>query len=174
VVDTAMAVYGAAKRANEVEDDRLKTLYAAQASQALFSNGQAGMNDFSNAGGQFGALTSTNQETEASGNSGLSLRIGIGASKSDSEQTYTETTAHGSRIASEGDVAIVARSGDVSVTGSQIEGDNVTLAAARDLILQSAQENSELRARDQSSSGEIGITIGTEADFAAAGLVARA
>ena len=124
----------------------LKALYATQAGQTLFSNGQTGMNSFGDTGQQVGALANTNKETKASGNSGLSLRIGIGASKSDSKQTYTETTAQGSRIASEGDVAIVARSGDVTVTGSQIEGDNVALAAARDLILQSTQESSKLTA----------------------------
>ena len=39
----------------------------------------------------------------------------------------------------------------------------MALAAARDLILQSTQESSKLEAHNQSSSGEIGITIGTEA-----------
>lgn len=53
--------------------------------------------------------------------------------------------------------------GDVTVTGSKIEGDNVTLAANRDLLLQSMQETSEQVERNKASSGEIGITIGTEA-----------
>ena len=121
------------------------------------------MNSFAGTGQQVGSLASTNKETPATGNSGLSLRIGIGASKSDSQQTYTETTVTGSRIASEGDVAIVARSGDLSITGSQIEGDNVALAAAQDLILQSAQESHAMDARDHASSGEIGFTFGSEA-----------
>src|SRR5690606_23030805 len=162
-VDTATAVYGATRRANEVEDDRLKALYAARAGQAPSSGGQAGLNNLANTGQQISDLASTSKETQASGNSGLSLRIGIGASRSSGETHYQETTVTGSRIASEGDVAIVARSGDLSVTGSQVEGDNVALAAARDLILQSAQESHAMDARDRASSGEIGITMGTEA-----------
>ena len=163
-VDTATAVYGATRRADEVEDDRLKALYAARAGQALFSGGQAGLNNLANTGQQVSDLASTDHsEAPASGNSGLSLRIGIGASRSSGETHYQETTVTGSRIASEGDVAIVARSGDLSVTGSQVEGDNVALAAARDLVLQSAQESHAMDARDRASSGEIGITMGTEA-----------
>ncbi len=157
-------MYGATRRADEVEDDRLKALYAARAGQALFSDGQAGLNNLANTGQQVSDLASTDHsEAPASGNSGLSLRIGIGASRSSGETHYQETTVTGSRIASEGDVAIVARSGDLSVTGSQVEGDNVALAAARDLVLQSAQESHAMDARDRASSGEIGITMGTEA-----------
>jgi filamentous hemagglutinin len=168
-VDTAMAVKNSVERAGEVKDDRLSALYAAKAGQALFSGNGAGVQNLASAGDQLDALANTTQDTPASGNAGLSLRIGIGASKSSSEQAYTATTAVGSRIASEGDVSIVARGdgqgngGDLTATGSRIEGDNVTLAASRDLMLQSAQESSEQLAKDKASSGEIGITIGSEA-----------
>ncbi|QNR97491.1 hemagglutinin repeat-containing protein [Stenotrophomonas sp. 169] len=43
-----------------------------------------------------------------------------GGSSSSSEINSSQTTAQGSRIASEGDVVIVARSGDINVTGSHI------------------------------------------------------
>ena len=82
---------------------------------------------------------------------------------------YNASTAAGSRIASDGDVVIHAtgdgkgNGGDLTVTGSQVEGDNVTLAAARDLLLQSQQESREQIERNKASSGEIGVTIGSEA-----------
>ena len=168
-VDTAMAVKNSVDRAGEVQDDRLAALHLAQAGQTLFSGGQAGMNSLKGAGDQFGALADTTRDTKATGNNGLSLRIGIGASKSSSSMEYNATTAAGSRIASEGDVVIHAtgdgkgNGGDLTVTGSQIEGDNVTLAAARDLLLQAQQETSEQIERNKASSGEIGITLGSEA-----------
>ena len=168
-VDTAMAVKNSVDRAGQVQDDRLAALHLAQAGQTLFSGGQAGMNSLKGAGDQFGALADTTRDTKATGNNGLSLRIGIGASKSSSSMEYNATTAAGSRIASEGDVVIHAtgdgkgNGGDLTVTGSQIEGNNVTLAAARDLLLQAQQETSEQIERNKASSGEIGITLGSEA-----------
>lgn len=96
-------------------------------------------------------------------------RIGIGASKSSSSVEYNATTAAGSRIATEGDVLIQAsgdgkgNGGDLTVIGSQIEGDNVALTAANDLVLKAQQETREQIERNKASSGEIGITVGTEA-----------
>src|SRR5690606_13870572 len=49
------------------------------------------------------------------------------------------------------------------ITGSRVEGDNVTLAAARDLLLQSQRETSEQIERNRANSGQVGATIGTEA-----------
>ncbi|KAF1684419.1 hypothetical protein B1992_15100, partial [Pseudoxanthomonas broegbernensis] len=168
-VDTALAVKSSVERASEVEDDRLAALYVAKAGQTLFSGGQAGMNSLKGAGDQFGDIGNAAKTQEGTGGKGMSLRIGIGASKSDSSMTYTSTQAAGSRIASEGDVTIVAtgdgqgHGGDLSVIGSRVEGENVTLAAANDLVLRSLQETQEQIERNQASSGEIGITIGSEA-----------
>ncbi|HET6395666.1 MAG TPA: hemagglutinin repeat-containing protein [Pseudoxanthomonas sp.] len=162
-VDVAMNVYGAARRSSEVEDDRLKALYAAQAGQTLFSGGQAGIDQLGSVGQQFGELANTARTGETRGGNGINLRIGIGASRSSSRMEHTETTARGSRVASEGDVAIAAHAGDLGITGSVVEGDDVALAAAQDLVLRSARESHATAARDKASSGEIGITIGTEA-----------
>jgi filamentous hemagglutinin len=98
----------------------------------------------------------------------LSLRIGIGGSRSKNEADYRETTVQGSRVLSDGDVTIAAtgdgkgNGGDLTVLSSQIGGDNVTLAAANDLILQSMQETSEQHTTNQAKSGGMGITIGVE------------
>ena len=168
-VDTAMAVKSSLQRAGEVQDDRLAALHVAQAGQTLFSGGQAGLNSLKGAGGQFGALANTTTDTKATGNNGLSLRIGIGSSSSSSSMEYNASTAIGSRIASDGDVVIHAtgdgkgNGGDLSIIGSQVEGDSVTLVAARDLLLQSQQETREQIERNKASSGEIGVTIGSEA-----------
>ncbi|HAY42340.1 MAG TPA: hypothetical protein DCY59_01755, partial [Micrococcaceae bacterium] len=91
------------------------------------------------------------------------------ASKSSSSTEYTASTSSGSRIASEGDVVIQAtgdgqgNGGDLKIIGSKVEGDNVALVAANDLILKSQQETRQQIERSKSSSGEIGITLGSEA-----------
>ncbi len=167
-VDTAMALKHSVERASDAKDDRLSALYAAKAGQTLFSGGGAGLSSLQNVGGQVDrAKSDVANEKQTAG--GLSLRIGIGASKSSSSSEYTATAASGSRIASEGDVVIQAtgdgqgNGGDLKIIGSQVEGDNVTLAAANDLILKSQKETREQIERNKSSSGEIGITIGSEA-----------
>src|SRR5690606_9055418 len=168
-VSTAMAVAGSVQRAGEVQDDRLAALHVARAGQTLFSGGGAGMDSLGNLGNQASQGIADARNGTSSGSSGLSLRIGIGASSSDSRMDYSATTSSGSRIASAGDVVIQAtgdgagNGGDVTITGSRVEGDNVTLAAARDLLLQSQQETSEQIERNRASSGEVGVTIGTEA-----------
>ncbi|WP_147674789.1 hemagglutinin repeat-containing protein [Vulcaniibacterium tengchongense] len=162
-VDVATSVAHSVQRGAEVEDDRLKALYAAQAGQTLFSNNAAGLNALQNIGTQANQGIADAANGTRGGNAGLSLRIGLGASSSSSRMEYEASTAQGSRIASEGEVAIVARSGDLSVIGSRVEGDNVALAAAQDLILKSATETTEQRERNKASSGAIGVTVGSEA-----------
>jgi filamentous hemagglutinin len=147
-VDTALAVKGSVQRAGEVKDGRLAVLHGAQAGQRLFSDNQAGINSLTGVGGQMNqAVADVRDRTRTEG--GMSLRIGIGSSANSSEMDYTATTARGSRIASDGDVVIRAtgdgqgNGGDVRITGSRVEGENVTLDAARDLLLQSQRETSE-------------------------------
>jgi len=169
VVDTAMAVRHHIERADQVQDERLAALHLAKAGQALFSNQMAGLNNLSSAGKQLGDLTDTARSGQTQGGGGLSLRIGIGTSSSSSRTEYSATQTVGSRIASEGDVIIHARGdgqgngGDLSVIGSRIEGANITLSAANDLWLRSHQQTQEQLERNKSSSGEIGVTIGSEA-----------
>src|SRR5690606_34108641 len=169
-VDTALAVKGNMQRASEVQDDRLAALHVAKAGQTLFSGGaNSGMNSLKGGSDQIGDIGSAGKTGKGTGGSGMSLRIGIGASKSDSSMEYTSTQAAGSRIASDGDVSILATGddqgggGDLSVIGSRVEGENVTLAAANDLVLKSLQETQEQIERNKASSGEIGINIGSEA-----------
>src|SRR5690606_22017678 len=131
-VSTAMAVAGSVQRAGEVQDDRLAALHVARAGQTLFSGGGAGMDSLGNLGNQASQGIADARNGTSSGSSGLSLRIGIGASSSDSSMDYSATTSSGSRIASAGDVVIHAtgdgegNGGDVTITGSRVEGGNVT------------------------------------------------
>jgi filamentous hemagglutinin len=170
VADVATTVYDSAKRAGEVEDERLQGLYAAKAGQALFSDaagnngrdGVAQIKDLKNIDPQMQKVDGKNTG-KMEGTGGMSLRVGIGSSSSQSTVDTHETTAHGSTIRSNGDVAIIAREGNLTVTGSRVEGENVGLAAKQDILLQSAKETTEQRERSKASSGEVGITVGTEA-----------
>lgn len=94
-IQSARAVYAFAKRAGEVEDDRLKALYAYKAAQGAVAVAQA-------AGQQSG---------DGGGGAGLNVRVTAGTQRSQSETTMEQTTHRGSTLHSDGDVVIAATGG---------------------------------------------------------------
>ncbi|WP_181143200.1 hemagglutinin repeat-containing protein [Xanthomonas arboricola] len=166
-VDAAQAIYGAVKRGSEVEDDRLKALYAAKAGYAvsdtvgLVGNGLKGYDGQAVAGNmtKTGAAAADGAQGAANA-TGVSLRLGIGASSSSSKTTTHEETTGGSRILSNGDVTIAATGGDLNVIGSKIAGENVALAAANNLNLLSNKETNTTKSENKNAGGEIGISVG--------------
>ncbi|HEV7776299.1 MAG TPA: hemagglutinin repeat-containing protein, partial [Luteibacter sp.] len=147
VVDAAQAAYGNARRSGEVEDSRLKLLYAAKAASVVNDAYQA------------------TQAAAANAASGVSLRIGIGASSASSETKTHEELAYGSRIRSAGDVTIAATGGDLNIVGSEVDGKNVALAASRNINLVSQAEQHEMKSSNKNGSGEIGFSIGSQTGF---------
>ncbi|MBB5865791.1 adhesin HecA-like repeat protein [Xanthomonas arboricola] len=166
-VDAAQAIYGAVKRGSEVEDDRLKALYAAKAGYAvsdtvgLVGNGLKGYDGQAVAGNttKTGAAAADGAQGAANA-AGVSFRVGIGASSSSSKTTTHEETTGGSRILSNGDVTIAATGGDLNVIGSKIAGENVALAAANNLNLLSNKETNTTKSENKNAGGEIGISVG--------------
>ena len=71
-------------------------------------------------------------------------------------------SANGSHIRSNGDVTIAATGGDLNIIGSQIDGNNVALAAANSLNIFSQQENHSLQSSNTNASGGVGIQIGSD------------
>lgn len=158
--DQAAAAYQGARAAGRADDNRLKALYAMKAAGAASNvNGGAITNQAGNAKDVF------NGDSKANSN-GMSLRIGIGGSSSSSQSEGNTTTSQGSNIYSaNGDVSVEARASDLVVDGSKVEGVNTTLAAADKLILLSGEDGREFREKNKSQSGEVGITLGSEAGF---------
>lgn len=142
-VQSARAVYATAKRADEVEDDRLKALYAYKAAQGAIAVAEA-------VGQQSG---------NGEGGAGLNVRVTVGSQRSRSESVMEQTTHRGSLLKSEGDVVAAATGGDLTIVGSQISGRNVDLAAANDLIIRSSEDRYSQESRNQSLGGEVGVAI---------------
>ncbi|MFG6085747.1 hemagglutinin repeat-containing protein [Stenotrophomonas indicatrix] len=142
-VQSARAVYATAKRADEVEDDRLKALYAYKAAQGAIAVAEA-------VGQQSG---------NGEGGAGLNVRVTVGSQRSRSESVMEQTTHRGSLLKSEGDVVVAATGGDLAIVGSQISGRNVDLAAANDLIIRSSEDRYSQESRNQSLGGEVGVAI---------------
>ncbi|WP_255423604.1 hemagglutinin repeat-containing protein [Xanthomonas sp. GW] len=172
LVDAVQTAYSAVERGSEVEDDRLKALYAVKAGYSISdaagsaSNGLKGYNGEAVAGNttKTGAASADGAQGAANA-TGVSLRIGIGASSSSSKTTTHEETTGGSRILSDGNVTIAATGGDLNVIGSKISGENVALAAANNLNLLSQQENNTTKSENKNAGGEIGVSVGATTGY---------
>ncbi|EDT41041.1 hemagglutinin repeat-containing protein [Burkholderia ambifaria] len=98
------------------------------------------------------------------------VSIGGGTSHSDSQSSSLSndgSTLHaGSNVnliatgSGAKDASGFATDGDINARGTQISGQNVTLNAARDVNLQSAQDTSQLASHNSSSGGSIGVGLG--------------
>jgi filamentous hemagglutinin len=143
-LDAARAARDAGKRAVEVKDDRLQALYAFRAAREADAARK---------------LLGTKE-----GRQGVAVTLGLSHSESRTE-TVTETrTAVGSSLTSDGDITVVARGdpgqgqGDLTVTGSSIQGANVTLDAARDLRVESAENGMEQSTDSSSWTATVGVS----------------
>jgi len=164
----AEQVWASGQRAGQVKDKRLAALYAAQAGYAVsdayqgISNGVAGAQGQAVQGNQNedGSASASGAQGAANA-SGVSLRIGIGASSAAAHSDSHDDIAYASHIQSAGDVTIAATGGDLNLIGSQVSGDNVTLAAAHNLNLLSQTEQHTQKESSANASGEVGLSIGS-------------
>ncbi|MEF2241697.1 hemagglutinin repeat-containing protein [Xanthomonas arboricola] len=147
-VEAAQAAYMATKRGSEAEDDRLKALYAAKTAYAVSD-----------------AVSAYQAPPTSGGQDAVSLKIALGASSASSKTTTHDETTGGSRILSDGNVTIAATGGDLNVMGSEINGQNVTLAAANNLNLLSNKETNTSKSENKNGGGEIGVSVGTTTGF---------
>ncbi|RZJ06606.1 MAG: filamentous hemagglutinin, partial [Haliea sp.] len=113
-----------------------------------------------------GDATASRDANAADQVGGINLSISIGASKSSSTTTQLSDTARGSTLAAGGNVSITAtgagQDSDILVRGSDVTaGKNATLQANGDIALLAAENTVSLKGSNKSSSGSIGISVGT-------------
>lgn len=142
--------------ARETSDPRMKALAAAA----------IGLN----AKNAYDSVTAEHGGNDASGADkvgGINLAISIGSSKSSSQRSETIKEAQSSKLIAGGDITIAAigdgNNSDLTVKGSEIQaGESITLKADDALNLIAAENSRELKSKNDSSSGSVGISIGTD------------
>jgi hypothetical protein len=102
------------------------------------------------------------QNVSNGGTGGINLQIGIGGSTASSQTTTHDETTYGSLVQSNGNVMIAATGGDLNIVGSDVSGNNVTLAARHDINVLSQAENHTLKSDNKNASGGIGLQVGTD------------
>ncbi|MEZ6881943.1 hemagglutinin repeat-containing protein [Enterobacter sp. KB-280D8] len=150
ITDAAMAANNAIKRGSEVSNDRLKALYGVKAAQEAWV---AGSGVASMAGGAAGGDMNA-----------VRVELNIGSSKSKSTSELKQNEVRGSTLTAGGDVNMVATgkngaSGDLHITGSGVTGNNVTLVAQNDLILNAASNNRDQKSSNNSSGWAAGVHV---------------
>ncbi|WGY31135.1 hemagglutinin repeat-containing protein [Aeromonas hydrophila] len=151
-VTALQSAYDTVKTSKESSNDRLVALQGAKAAMNGYQAWQ-GMQAMANSGG-------------VPDPSFVGIAISVGNQRSQSTSQSSETNALTSELNAGGDITVLAKgdeangSGDLIVSGSSIKGQNVTLGAARDLVLQSAVNSSDSSGSNHSSGWNAGVSFG--------------
>ncbi|WP_256657105.1 MULTISPECIES: hemagglutinin repeat-containing protein [unclassified Pseudomonas] len=148
------AAYRTAKQAKNEDDSRLSALQGVKAGLTGVQAWQAAQKD--------GGMNSGNISQF------VGISLSLGSQKSDSKQTQEQTLSQGSSLTAGNNLTIVAdgngtpgAAGDIHVQGSKLQaGNEIQLAAERDIRLEAAANNQKLDGKNNSSGGAIGISIG--------------
>ena len=127
------------ERANQVNDKRLAALHGYKAVESVEKN--------------IGMI----KDAVKNPSQGLSLNVSVGSSQSRSESKSTTVVANGSNVKAVGDVKITSTEKDINITGSNVEGKDVTLNAKENLNITASETTNKLEQNSKSSSASVGV-----------------
>ena len=128
------------QRMGEVQDDRLKAVYAWKAGHLIHENFGKGQNPLKDA-------------------AGFSLNLSLGTSKSYSRTESITREYAGSKIAAGEKADLTATERDLAMQGSTVEGKNVALAAKQNIELLAGENSSRTTGENEASSAGIGVSF---------------
>ena len=129
------------ERANQVNDKRLAALHGYKAVESVEKN--------------IGML----KDAVKNPSQGFSLNVSFGSSQSRSESKSTTVIANGSEVKAEGNVQITSTEKDINITGSNVEGKDVTLNAKENLNITASETTNKLEQNSKSSSASVGASL---------------
>ena len=141
-VDVVNNVANSVKHATDVEDKRLGALVAVKGYKDA---DKAIKNIKSNGGGKV--------------NENLSINVSLGTTKSKSESNSTTTVANASEVKAGGDINVTSTKKDINITGSNVEGKDVTLNAKENLNITVSKNTNKTEQSSKSSSASVGASL---------------
>ena len=149
-LSVAESVHDTIKKADSVKDDCLKALIVGKEVNDLTKSGKDSV------------LNQTKDGLKDGFNADdFSLNISSGSQKSKTESSSITTVAQGSTVKGDGNVNITATEKDINIKGSDISGEDVSLAAKGDVNITSAKNTNTSSSDSKASSGSIGVSINT-------------
>ena len=139
-VDVVNNAANSVKHATEVEDKRLGALVAVKG----YKDADKAIKDIKGKGG--GKI-----------NENLSVNISLSTTKSRSESNSTTTVANAGEVKAGGDVNVTSTKKDINITGSNVEGKDVTLNAKENLNITASKTTNKLEQNSKSSSASVGV-----------------
>ncbi len=127
------------ERANQVNDKRLAALHGYKAVESVEKN--------------IGMI----KDAVKNPSRGLSLNVSVGSSQSRSESNSTTTVANASKVKASGDVNVTSTKKDINITGSNVEGKDVTLNAKENLNITASKNTNKTEQNSKSSSASVGV-----------------
>ncbi|EJU28146.1 hemagglutinin repeat-containing protein, partial [Selenomonas sp. CM52] len=128
------------QRMGEVQDDRLKAVYAWKAGRLIHENFDKGQNPLKDA-------------------AGFSLNLSLGTSKSYSRTESVTKEYAGSKIAAGEKATLSAIERDLTIQGSKVEGKNVALTAKQNIQLTAGENRNRTTTQNEASSAGIGVSF---------------
>lgn len=141
-VDVVNNAANSVKHATDVEDKRLGALVAVKGYKDA---DKAIKNIKSNGGGKV--------------NENLSINVSLGTTKSKSESKSTTTVANASEVKAGGDINVTSTKKDIDITGSNVEGKDVTLNAKENLNITASKNTNKTEQNSKSSSASVGASL---------------
>ena len=178
-VEAVQDVIAPIESANQVEDNRLSALYGVKAGQEAmdiydnlhavdeaqkaydFTKDMTGGAILESIKAENAADLAKAKNEEYTNPNNWNINIGFGTQHSESESDSTTIVNQGSNIKAEGDVTITSTEEDINIKGSNVEGENVTLNAAKDLNVTASKDSNVTEQDSESSSANIGVSVGT-------------
>ena len=128
------------QRMGEVQDDRLKAVYAWKAGRLIHENFGKGQNPLKDA-------------------AGFSLNLSLGTSKSYSRTESVTREYAGSKIAAGEKADLTATERDLAMQGSKVEGKDVALTAKQNIQLTAGENSNRTTTQNKASSAGIGVSF---------------
>ncbi|OAI58852.1 hemagglutinin, partial [Ralstonia solanacearum] len=167
-VSIAQSVEQAGRAVEQHKDPRVAALYLAQAAAMAYNATQSGANSNTTGAGASN-VPSAQTQTQAQSSTIIKATVSIGGSSSSSESNASAALNQGSTLRAGQNVTITATGkdasghvvdGDIVARGSSISGRNVSLDAARDITLESRQDNTHQDSKNSGSNASIGVGLG--------------
>ena len=141
-VDVVNNAANSVKHATDVEDKRLGALVAVKG----YKDADKAIKNIKGNGG--GKVTEN-----------LSINVSLGTTKSKSESNSTTTVANASEVKASGDVNVTSTKKDINITGSNVEGKDVTLNAKENLNITASKNTNKTEQSSKSSSASVGASL---------------
>ena len=142
----------------QVEDNRLKALYAWKAGKELYNLGN-GIRELAKFRKRLSPEDRAAFDKELVNPKNLfSLNIGFGSSHSSSTTEILSHENTGSKIEAGTDLSLRARETDISMTGGALRGNNVNLEAKKNIDLRAAENITHTVTKERSSSAGVSVT----------------